>query len=335
MIIIRAPLRISFVGGGTDLPDFYRVHPGRVISTAIDKYVYVAINRTPLIKKISVRYSVGEIVNHPSELKNDRVRAALLDMGIYNNIEIGTFSQLPGQTGLGSSSSFSVALIKGLYTCLGKKINKYETAEAACRLEIELLKEPIGKQDQYASALGGFNTLQFNRDGSVEADPVLLDYKTRLDLESHMLIFFTGIQRETSSVLTEQRANINKKIETLKEMANLVPVFKEHLVKGDFKALGEILHQNWLKKKSLASNVSNPLIDEFYEAGISCGAWGGKILGAGSGGCILFLTPLEKKTAVREAVKKIAERNNLLDCVEVPVRIAQSGVEVIVNTGND
>lgn len=335
MIIVRAPLRISFVGGGTDLPDFYRLYPGRVISTAIDKYVYVAINRTPLIKKISVRYSIGEVVNHPSELKNDRVRLALLDLGIYNNIEIGTFSHLPGQTGLGSSSSFSVALTKGLYTSLGKKMNKYEAAEAACRLEIGLLKEPIGKQDQYASALGGFNTLQFNRDESVEVDPVLLDYKKRLDLESHMFIFFTGTQRPASSVLTEQRANINKKVETLKEMASLVPVFKEHLIKGDFKALGEILHQNWLKKKSLASNVSNPLIDEFYEAGISCGAWGGKVLGAGGGGCILFLAPPEKKTAIREMVKKIAEKNNLNDYVEVPVSIAQSGVEVIVNTGKD
>ena len=335
MIIVRAPLRISFVGGGTDLPDFYHLHPGRVISTAIDKYVYVAINRTPLIKKISVRYSIGEVVNHPSELKNDRVRLALLDLGIYNNIEIGTFSHLPGQTGLGASSSFSVALMKGLYTSLGKKMNKYEAAEAACRLEIELLKEPIGKQDQYASALGGFNTLQFNLDGSVGVDPVLLDYKTRLDFESHMLIFFTGIQRPASSVLTEQRANINKKFESLKEMANLVPAFKEHLIRGDFRALGEILHQNWLKKKSLALNVSNPLIDELYEAGIRCGAWGGKILGAGGGGCMLFLAPPEKKTAIREMVKKIAQRHNLNDFVEIPVRIAQSGVEVIVNTGSD
>lgn len=335
MIIIKAPLRISFVGGGTDLPDFYHLYPGRVISTAIDKYVYVAINRTPLIKKVSVRYSMGEIVNHPSELKHDRVRAALLDLGIYNNIEIGTFSNLPGQTGLGSSSSFSVALMKGLYTSLGRKMNKHEAAEAACRLEIELLKEPIGKQDQYASALGGFNTLQFNCDGSVDADPVLLDYKKRLDLESHMFVFFTGIQRPASSVLIEQKANINKKVESLKEMTNLVPVFKENLIKGDFKTLGEILHQNWLIKKSLASNVSNSLIDEFYEAGIKCGAWGGKVLGAGSGGCILFLAPPERKEAIREMVNKIAENNNLNDCMEVPVRIAQSGVEVVVNTGND
>lgn len=335
MIITKAPLRISFVGGGTDLPDFYHLHPGRVISTAIDKYVYVAINRTPLIKKISLRYSIVESVNHPSELKHDRIKAALLDLGICNNIEVGTFSHLQGQTGLGSSSSFSVALMKGLYASLGKKMNKHEAAEAACRLEIELLKEPIGKQDQYASALGGFNTLQFNRDGSVEAESILLDYKKRLDLENHMFIFFTGIQRPASSVLTEQKANISKKFESLKEMANLVPVFKEHLIKGDFRALGEILHQNWLRKKSLASNVSNNLIDELYAAGIKSGAWGGKVLGAGGGGCLLFLVPLEKKTAVRETIEKIAERNNLNDYVEIPVKIAQSGVEVITNTGND
>jgi len=166
-------------------------------------------------------------------------------------------------------------------------------------------------------------------------DPVLLDYKKRLDLESHMLVFFTGIQRPASSVLTEQKANINKKFESLKRMAGLVTVFKEKLLKGDFKALGELLHQNWLMKKSLASNISNSLIDELYEAGISCGAWGGKVLGAGAGGCILFLIPPEKKTSAREVLNKIAERNNLNDCVEVPIRIAQSGIEVIVNTGND
>lgn len=335
MIIVRAPLRISFVGGGTDLADFYRLYPGRVISTAIDKYIYVAINRTPLIKKISARYSMVEIADHPSELKNDRIRAALLDLGIYNNIEIGTFSHLPGQTGLGSSSSFSVALMKGLHTCLGKKIDKYEAAEAACRLEIELLKEPIGKQDQYASALGGFNTLQFNNDGTVTDERVMLDYKKRLDLESHMLIFFTGIERPASSVLTEQRQNISQKFESLKEMADLVPVFKEHLLKGDFKALGEILHQNWMKKKTLASNVSNSLIDEMYEAGIRCGAWGGKVLGAGGGGCLLFLAFPDKKSAIRNELYKIAQRNNLSKCVEVPVRIAQGGVEVIINTDND
>jgi D-glycero-alpha-D-manno-heptose-7-phosphate kinase len=335
MIITRAPLRISFVGGGTDFADFYQHYPGKVISTAIDKYVYVVVNKTPLMKKVSVRYSIGEVVNHPSELKNDRVRAILLDMGIYNNIEIGTFSQLPGETGLGSSSSFSVALIKGLYTSFDRKINRKETAEAACRLEVDLLKEPIGKQDQYASALGGFNILQFNSDGSVDVEPILIDYKKRLDLEKHMLIFYTGVQRPASSVLVEQKLNINKKKEQLKEMANLVPVFKKNLIEGNFKNLGEILHQNWLKKKSLASNVSNSLIDELYQGGMDSGAFGGKILGAGGGGCILFLTSPDKKDDIREAVKNIFKKNNINDCVEVPVKIAQSGVEIIVNTENN
>jgi D-glycero-alpha-D-manno-heptose-7-phosphate kinase len=334
MIIVRAPLRISFVGGGTDLPDFYRLYPGQVISTAIDKYVYVAINRTPLINKVSVRYSVGEAVNHPSELKNDRVRAALLDLGIYNNIEIGTFSHLPGQTGLGSSSSFSVALMKGLYTSLGKNLNKYEIAQAACRLEIDLLGEPIGKQDQFASAFGGLNTIKFNSDGTTDVENILLDFKKRIDLENHMLVFFTGMQRLASSVLTEQRANINKKFESLKEMAGLVPVFKEYLVRGDFKACGELLHQNWLMKKSLASNISNLAIDELYNAGMECGAWGGKVLGAGGGGCLLFLAPLEKKELIRQRLAEIAKKNNLKDYVEVPLRIAQSGVEIITNTDN-
>ena len=333
MIISRAPLRISFVGGGTDLAAFYRISPGRVISTSIDKYVYVAINPTPLINKVTARYSVVEGVNHARELKNDRIREALLDLGIENNIEVGTFSHLPVGTGLGASSSFAVALMKGLYACLGKRIDRKEAAELACRLEIQLVKEPIGKQDQYATAFGGFNIFQFNPDESVDVEPVLLDYKKRLDLEDHIILFFTGITRAASDVLVEQKANVSEKINTLKEMADSVLPFKERLLAGDFKGMGEMLHQGWLKKKTLASKVSNKIIDEFYDAGMNYGAWGGKILGAGGGGCILFLAPLEKKEAIKEALKDIANKNNLNDFKEVPVRFMQSGVEILSTDG--
>lgn len=331
MIIVRAPMRISFVGGGTDLAAFYRLYPGRVISTAIDKYSYVTINRPPLVKKIAARYSVSELVDHPSELKNDRIRAALLDFGIHSNIDVGNFSDVPVKTGLGSSSSFTVALIKGLCAFHGSRIDKKEVAERAARLEIELLKEPIGKQDQYAAAFGGFNIFQFNPDDSVEVIPVRLDYQKRLDLEKHLLVFFTGITRLASSVLTEQRVNTEKKFDTLKKMSDSVFEFRDKLQAGDFRGLGELLHEGWLMKKTLASTVSNPVIDDLYSEGIKQGAWGGKVLGAGGGGCILFAVPPEKKSAVKEAVESIARKHNLNEFVEVPVRFVQSGVEVLMN----
>lgn len=331
MIVVRAPLRISFVGGGTDLPDFYHKYPGRVISTAIDKFVYVVVNRTPLIHKVSARYSIAETVNHPSELQHTRIKAALLDLGIHKNIEIASFATLPAKTGLGSSSSFSVALGKALHAFQGKKLDAYESAKYAARLEIELLGEPIGPQDQFAASFGGFNVFQFNPDDSVSVKPVLLDYKKRLGLESHLLLFFTGITRAASSVLTEQKSNIDKKFETLKEMADSVPEFEARLLSGDFKSLGEMLHQGWLRKKSLASNVSSGIIDKLYEAGMNAGAWGGKVLGAGGGGCIMFLALEENKKAVRQAVTKAANEGGLGEFQEIPVKFAQAGAEVLYN----
>ena len=331
MIVIRAPLRISFVGGGTDLPDFYRRTPGRVISTAIDKFVYLAINRTPLIDKVSARYSITETVGHPSELQHTRIKAALLDMGITSNIEIGSFATLPAKTGLGSSSSFSVALIKGLHAFQGKKIGKHDAAEAASRLEIELVGEPIGKQDQYAASFGGLNIFQFNKDNSVDVEPVLVDFRTRLAFEDHLLLFYTGIARAASSVLTEQKANIDANFDTMSSMADSVHEFAARLLRADFEGLGTMLHEGWLRKKTLASSISNSAIDDLYRSGLDAGAWGGKVLGAGGGGCILFVVAPEKKAAVREAIQNAAGEKNLNDFREIPMHFVQSGTEVLFN----
>ena len=331
MIVVRAPLRISFVGGGTDLPDFYHRRPGRVISTAIDKFVYVVINRTPMIDKVTARYSITEIVDHPNELKHTRLKAALNNLGIEKGIEISSFATMPSKTGLGSSSSFSVALMKALNAFLGKKIDAREAAEAASHLEIHLVGEAIGKQDQYAASFGGFNIIQFNPNESVDVSPVLIDYKKRLLLQDSLLLFYTGITRAASSVLTEQKANIDSKFQTLSEMADSVPEFNEKVMKGDINGLGAMLHQGWLKKKSLASNVSNSTIDDLYNAGISSGAYGGKILGAGGGGCVLFICPIDKKDIVRESVKKVAAKKNLNELREIPVKFVQSGTEILYN----
>ena len=295
MIISSAPMRISFAGGGTDFPEFYTRYPGRVISTAIDKLIYIVINHAPYSNHVAARYSLCEEVSHPSKLKNTRIREALLDVGIERNIEIGSFAPIPARTGLGSSSSFSVALMKGLYAHIGKRLDKREVAEAACRLEIDLIKEPIGKQDQYAAAFGGFNVLQFNSDGTVDVEPVLLDYKKRMDLENHLILFFLGTMRDASSVLAEQKAKIEKYFEILKRMSDSVPVFKEVLLHADFESAGKMLLEGWMMKKQLASGVSNPAIDRLYEIAISRGAWGGKMLGAGGAGCLMMLAPVNKR----------------------------------------
>ncbi len=332
MIIVRAPLRISFVGGGSDLSDFYHVTAGKVISATIDKYVYVVINPASLLKGISVRYSIIENVKNVKDLKNNRIRESMLSLGVKNNMEIGIFSHLPVGTGLGGSSAFTASLIKGLSTLLGKRLDKKEIAEAACNVEINLLKEPIGKQDQYATSFGGFNIFQFNPDETVDVDPILLDYKKRIDLENHILVFFTGTTRQASSILSEQKANTQNKMETLKSMVDLVDVFKKKLMKGDFEGLGKLLHQNWLMKKMLASKISNQVIDDLYEIGIKNGAWGGKVLGAGGGGCILFLTPINKKEEVRKAIEAQAKKSKLGDFKEIPIKFVQSGVEIVSNS---
>jgi len=329
MIVARAPLRISFVGGGTDLPDFYHLYPGKVISATIDKYVYIVINSTPMINKISARYSISETVDCVKDLKHTRIKAAFLDMDIAPGIEIGSYASLPAKTGLGSSSSFSVALIKSLYSYTNRHSTKQEVAEAACRLEIELIGEPIGKQDQYAASFGGFNVFQFNPDNSVKIKPLLIDHRTQSKLEEHLLLFFTGITRSASEILKEQKNNINKKFKVLREMTEFVPKFEKCLIRGDVKRAGNLLHQNWLKKKSLASKITNPIIDKLYQAGIRNGAWGGKLLGAGGGGCVMLFVQPKNRAKVLLSLKRIAKRNKLKDAKEIPVKFVQSGVDIL------
>jgi D-glycero-alpha-D-manno-heptose-7-phosphate kinase len=325
-------MRISFVGGGTDLPDFYRRYPGRVISTCIDKFIFIAINHAPFTNHVAARYSVSEEVEHPSELKHSRIREALLDLGIHSHIEIASFAPIPARTGLGSSSSFSVALLKGLHAYTGKRLDKRGVAEAACRLEIDLVKEPIGKQDQYAAAFGGFNVLQFNADGSVDVEPLLLDYKKRLQMEAHLILFFLGTTRDASSVLAEQKANTERNFEVFKRMSDSVPAFKDALLRADFKRAGEMLLEGWTMKKQLVSSISNPGIDRMHEVAMGHGAWGGKILGAGGGGCLMMLTPLERRAGVVEALKKAAMAEGLEGAGEIPVSFVQTGGEVLFHS---
>jgi D-glycero-alpha-D-manno-heptose-7-phosphate kinase len=225
-----------------------------------------------------------------------------------------------------------VALLKGLYAYIGKKLDKREVAEAACRLEIDLVKEPIGKQDQYAAAFGGLNLLQFNTDGTVDVEPVLLDYKKRMQFESHLILVFLGTTRDAASVLMEQKANTAKNFETLKRMSDSVPVFKEAILHADFQSAGEMLLDGWTMKKQLASAISNPGIDRLYETAMSRGAWGGKVLGAGGAGCLMLLAPLEKRRAVLDALMMGAKAEGFEGACEIPVGFVQAGAEILTNS---
>lgn len=332
MIIARAPVRISFVGGGTDLPSFYHISPGKVISTTIDKYVYVVINPIPLLEGVHVRYSINENVTDIKKLKNNHVREALLDLKIKDNLEIGVFSDLPTGIGLGGSSSFTVALYKALFSYLGKFIDKNDLAEKACLLEMQLLKQPIGKQDQYAASIGGFNVYDFFTDESVLVSPLFLDYKTRFDLEEHLLLFYTGMSHSASTILREQNTKIKASFDLYRKMVKNVDIFQNLIIKGDFSKAGSFLHENWLIKKSLATGISNSTVDQFYETGMQEGAWGGKILGAGGGGCVLFFTPTDKKKAVQTSMCQLAKKLKLPGFREIPFKFVESGGEIIYNS---
>lgn len=330
IIVVRAPLRVSFAGGGTDFPDFYHRYTGRVISTTINKFVYVVVHPTPLVRKVSARCSVSETVDRADDLQHTRIRAALTDFGIEPGLEIGSFASLPAKTGLGSSSSFTVALVKALHAHQAKRIALSALVEAACRIEIELLGEPIGKQDQYAAAYGGCNIFEFRPDGMVAVEPVRLSRETQSAFEDHLLLFFTGTVRDAASILRAQKANIERKVATLREIADMVPEFAARLARGDFKGLGAMLHEGWNKKKSLAPHISNGVLDEFYRAGMDAGAWGGKVAGAGGGGCVVLLAPPRRHEAVRRAVGAVAHARSLREFCEVPMKLFPTGAELIL-----
>ena len=325
MIISQTPLRISFIGGGTDFEGFYRQYPGRVLSTTIDKYFYIILN-SRFDGLIEIRYSEIETVKNREEIKHPLVKFALEEIGIEKGIDIVSLSDIPSRKtglGLGASSSFTVGLLNGLYAFSGKDMPVNVLAEKACQIEIDKAKSPIGKQDQYIAVSGGLNLITFNCDGRVEIEPIYLSAELKDDFQKHLLLFFTGRERSANSILLEQKQNIDKKFETLKKMSDLVLVFKASLEKGDFKKMGEILHQNWLNKKELASEISNPQIDKMYNLALKAGAYGGKILGAGGGGFLLVMAPLEKHSKIKQALNKYQL---------IPFSFSENGSKIVFKT---
>lgn len=308
MIISRTPLRMSFVGGGSDLPAFYREHGGAVISTAINKYVFVTANKK-FDDGVRVAYSQTEEVASASEVRHALVRAAMGLLGLRGGVEITTVADIPSRgTGLGSSSSFTVALLHALHAFQGRYVNTTQLAEEACRIEIDICGEPIGKQDQYAAAIGGLNVIEFRPDDTVGVTPVICHPATVARLQSSLLMLYTGITRSASSLLREQSQDVSSdqaKKATLRRMVELCYTLRDELQADNLDAFGEVLHENWELKKSLASRISSSEIDDWYRSARRHGATGGKILGAGAGGFLLLSAPPERHAAICHALSSL------------------------------
>jgi D-glycero-alpha-D-manno-heptose-7-phosphate kinase len=293
MIIARSPLRITLGGGGTDLPSYYREHEGFLISAAIDKYVYVNVIR-PFTEGIYLKYSQLEHVEKISDVKHPIIREALQILGFNTpQIEITTVADIPAGTGLGSSGSFTTALLKALFTHRKRHLHQVELAELACHIEIDRLGEPIGKQDQFIAAVGGLTCFNFHKNHKVTAVPLAVSMETIFDLEDNLLLFFTGFSRSASGILKDQNVRSNKNdaimLNNLHYVKDLGYRSRDALVNGNTQHFGELMHEHWEHKKSRSVGMSNPQIDEWYDLGMKNGAVGGKLVGAGGGGFLMFM----------------------------------------------
>jgi len=296
---------MSFVGGGSDLPPYYRVHGGAVLSTAIDKYVYVSINRK-FDGGIRLAYSKTEEVQSLEEIEHELLRAAFEMLGMRGGVEITTTADIPSRgTGLGSSSTFTVGLLNAMSAYLGKHISANELAERSCEVEIDRCGQPIGKQDQYAAAFGGFNLVEFRADDSVNVSPIIMRRDIQDLLEQRIIVFYTGITRSASAILKEQSsesATDQKKQQALKRMVELAYIMRDELSQGHVDSFGHILDENWALKKTLSAGISSSAIDDWYMRAMGAGALGGKLLGAGQGGFMMFYAPRERHEDIANAV---------------------------------
>jgi D-glycero-alpha-D-manno-heptose-7-phosphate kinase len=310
MIISKTPLRMSFVGGGSDLPVFYREFGGAVVSTAIDKFVYVTVNKK-FDEKIRISYSRTEEAKSVEKVRHPLVRESMKLLGISGGVEITSIADIPAKgTGLGSSSSFTVGLLNALHAFANRHSSADKLARESCEIEIGRCGEPIGKQDQYAAAFGGFSFIQFNQNDSVSVEPVICQRETLRQLENNLIVFYTGITRSASALLkTQQQAVAGQKAKqrTMQKMVGLAWQLKAELQKNNLSAFGEIIHENWLLKRSLTSAVSNDAIDSWYSRARKAGAVGGKLLGAGSGGFLMFYAPQEKHAAIGRELKELRQ----------------------------
>lgn len=326
MIITQTPLRIGLLGGGTDLPDYYRPYGGRVLNCALDKYIYVIVKQR-FDDEIYVNYSRKEIVSHVDDIGHELVREAMKMTGVSNGVEITTLADIPSAgSGLGSSSAVAVGLLHALFAYQGCQVSGEELAERACTIEIERCGKPIGKQDQYAAALGGIRDIRFGPGDAVVAEEVVLPAAQRRDFQQQIMLFYTGITRSADTILAEQNANIETTRPQLDLLRDLAGLGVDSLRSGDIDAVGAGVREAWEAKRKLASGISSDQIDAAVTRALDAGATGAKVTGAGGGGFLLAITPLERQRAVRES---------LSDMQELPIKLDRLGSRVILNVLRD
>jgi D-glycero-alpha-D-manno-heptose-7-phosphate kinase len=326
MIITQTPLRIGLLGGGTDLPSYYLEHGGRVLNCAIDKYIYVIVKQR-FDDEIYVNYSKKEIVSRVGDIEHELVREAMLMTGVTGGVEITTLADIPSSgSGLGSSSAVTVGLLHALYAYTGRQVSAEELAEGACRIEIERCGKPIGKQDQYIAALGGIRDLRFGPGEDVSHEELGLSASERVALQQQTMLFYTGITRRADNILAEQNANVSATLPQLDLLRDLAGFAVKRLRSGDVDAIGPALRESWEAKRTLASGVSNSQVDGAVTRALEAGASGVKLTGAGGGGFLVVLCPMERQRAVRES---------LADMRELPIRLERFGSRVMLNVARD
>jgi len=322
MIITQTPLRISFAGGGTDFPDFFVEHGGAVVSSAIDKFVYCIVKER-FDEKIYVNWTKKEIVDSVDQIEHELVREAMRKVGVTHGIEISFLSDIPAEgSGLGSSSSVTVGVLNALYHYIGETPTAERLAREACEIEIEILRKPIGVQDQYIAAYGGLRWFQFGPGREVRTSTIRASRASLEDLDNMLMLFFTGKTRAASSILAAQKANIAAQVSVLQQMTEQAQEVRRLLESGAVEQLGALLHRAWESKRKLAAGISNSEMDEIYARAVRAGALGGKISGAGGGGFFLLCVPSDKRQAVRRA---------LADLREMPFRLERGGSRVVLN----
>jgi D-glycero-alpha-D-manno-heptose-7-phosphate kinase len=326
VIVTQTPLRVGLVGGGTDLPGYYREHGGRVLNAAIDKYIYVIVKQR-FDDDIYVNYSQKEIVSRVEDIQHELVREALYMTGVRSGVEITTLADIPSAgSGLGSSSAVTVGLLHALFAYRGRQVTAQELAERACTIEIDRCHKPIGKQDQYAAAYGGICDLRFGPGDRVDVEEIILSPQMRRLMSNELLLFYTGITRSADVILGEQSANTADRLPQLAQLRDLAGEAADGLRAGDIEAVGVAMNKSWEAKRTLASGISNSQIDHAVEDALAAGATGAKVTGAGGGGFLLVVCPLERQRAVRDALSQMRE---------LPIRVDPSGSRVVFNVHRD
>lgn len=307
MLIVQTPLRVSLFGGGTDFRSYFLEEGGCVLTSAIDKYIFVTIKHR-FDEMLRVGWTSTEMVHSLDEIRHELIREALRTAKIKRGIEITTMGDIPSEgSGLGSSSTVTVGALHAAHALQGELVTAEQLAQESCNIEIDILKKPIGIQDQYIAAYGGLRFMSFEPDGSVTQKPIKLKKRLQTALDNNLLLFFTGISRQASDILSEQKQNIKTRRAVLGEMKQLAVEATEALQAGKVDELGSLLHESWKMKRQLASKVSNSALDDMYQKARQAGATGGKITGAGGGGFLLLYCPMERHTAVRNALSELSE----------------------------